>query len=205
MWEDAYEYDNKGYLKQKTRTNGAGDKYLYRFECNNAGYVIKISMVPLQGQDSGKIEFWSSYTYNARNQLIRINRYEGDNTAEGYETLEYADNGSLSILRVFVEEAAGAELLLGWKFNGATNRIGNGLRKAFVEPERTEFTFLDANSIYVSRYSNNLVQSVYNYTMTNRQSEIAGQLAQQTITGKQTFGVGGSPEVKNMRYEYVEK
>jgi hypothetical protein len=205
MWEDAYEYDGNGYPKQKMRTNGNGDKYLYKYECSSAGYIIKISIVPQQGQDSGKVTNWKSYTYNARNQVITINHYEDANTPEGYETLEYGNNGNLSVLKVYVEAPGDPELFLVWKFGGGNNRIGNGLRKAFVEPERTEFTFFDANSINVSRYSNNLVQQVYNYSMTDRHSEIAGQLAQQTITTKQTYPSAGTPEVNNMRYEYVEK
>src|SRR5688572_28195698 len=73
MWEDAYEYDGKGYPKQKMRTNGNGDQYLYKYECNSAGYIIKISIIPQQGQDSAKVTSWKSYTYNARNQVITIN------------------------------------------------------------------------------------------------------------------------------------
>jgi hypothetical protein len=205
MYEDAYEYDGKGYPKQKMRTNSNGDKYLYKYECNSAGYIIKNSIIPQQGQDSGKVTSWKSYTYNARNQVITINHYEDANTPEGYEALEYAANGSLYTLKVFIEAPGGPELFLAWKFTGTTNRIGNGLRKAFVEPERTDFTFFDANSITVTRYSNNMAQQVYNYTMTNRHSEIAGQLAQQTIASKQTFPSATTPDVNNMRYEYVEK
>lgn len=204
-WITTYEYDGSGYLKEKLMVNNSGEGVKFKFECNSAGHVIKGSRIPLNGADSGKVTNWTAYTYNGKNQLIQINYYSDNDDPEGYETLEYESNGGLSELKMYSEQAGGSKLQIKYHFNGVSNRIGQGLRRAFIEPDKKDLMFLDAKSIDISIYNSaGAVQSIYNYSMTGRQSEIAGQLSEQTITDKQTFPSASTPDVKKMRYEYVE-
>lgn len=202
-YEDAYTYDANGFLKEKLRVVSLA-KTRYIYECNNAGMVIKISQIPLTGADSGKVTQWSTYTYNGSNQLIKINYYLDEDTPEGYQTLEYAGNGGLANHKSYVEKLGGSVLLVYWKFNGASNRVNPGMRKAFIEPDKTEFMLLDAKTIDVTIYSNGLTQTIHNYAMSDRASDGPGLLTKQTITSKQTFPAASIPAAKAMRYEYVE-
>lgn len=203
VMEDTYEYDAAGNLKEKNRINfSIPSKFLY--ECNADGLVTKISVIDMSGADSGEVSQWSSYSYNARKQLVKINYYLGDDKPEGYETLEYYDEGGLAKIKAYVEGAGGSTLFVYWKYTGSSIRLSPGLMRAFIEPDKKEFMFMNAKSIDIELYAAGVVSSSTNHTMSDREAAAAGALGKQTITTKKTFPGIGPSTVKKMRYEYVE-
>lgn len=200
-----YEYDGSGFLKEKTVTNNSDIHIKYKFECNSSGIVMKASKILLNGVDSGKITNWTAYTYNSKNQLVKTSYYVGDDSPDGYELLEYSDNGGLSTVKIFGQQAGGSKILISYHFNGVSNRMAQGIRRAFIEPDKKDLMYFDAKSFDIKSYnSGGAVQSLYNYSMSGRKSEMAGTISEQIITDQQTWPAASTPDVNKMRYEYVE-
>lgn len=201
---DTYEYDSNGFLKEKNRVaNGKLLKFL--FQCNSAGQVIKMTTIDMYGIDSGKVHVWNGYTYNVQNRLIRMDLYESDDELLSYQELEYATNGGLVSILSYRLTMGEPELVQRWKFQGASGRVGPGMQKAFIEPDKKEFMNLDAKSYKVTTYAAGSIQSVTEVEMSGREAVGPGLLSKQTITLDNTFPIAGTPIVKNMRYEYVEQ
>lgn len=201
-----YEYNN-GSLSQAIKTNIYGvpvEKIIY--EWNNSGQMIKRTHIDIKGADSGKIVYYTSFTYNAKKQVIKVNNYLGDDTPGGYQTMEYADNGNILLLREYGEKPAGSILVYEWEYKGGTNRISPGIRKAWVEPFEKELPFFDATEIIHTTYEDGSVDTKYKYSMMSRKSEIPGHMSEQHMTYAMIDPVvWPAGEQHAMTYEYIEQ
>jgi hypothetical protein len=206
MREYTYEYDSEGSLKLKWLVNSSGKKtYKYIYETNSAGKAIKISQIPLTGADSGKVVYWSSFTYNAGGNPIRINNYMDDDVPAGYEILEY-DGGRLTERKQYGEKNGEAKMVFLSKYTGPTNRIHPGILKAWVEPFEPEMYFFSAEAIYISYYEDGDKENQHDFNLFSREAGPTGGLwSSQTISIKKSYPIPlPIMDHRYMRYEYVE-
>lgn len=201
-----YEYDGKGQLKQKTLTDGAGKPiagFLYTW--TDQGQVSKYTATALSGADSGKIDHWVSFAYNAGKRLVKMSNFLADDNLVSSQSLDYSDNGALLEMRLYSEKPAGSTLIYKYEYTGANFRIHPAFAKAWIEPGESNLIFYHATSFKVTQYDDGAVKSIQTYTMTDRKADDLGAgWTEQTITYKKTFPAGFNPDIRKMRYEYVE-
>jgi hypothetical protein len=201
-----YEYDGKGQLMQKIHSNGSGKpitKFLYTW--TDQGQVAKYTATELSGADSGKIEYWVSFAYNERKRLVKMSNFLADDNLVSSQSLEYNDNGALLEMRLYSEKPAGSSLVYLYEYTGANFRIHPSFMKAWIEPGESNLIFYHATGIKITQYDDGAVKSVHTYTMTDRKSDDPGAgWTEQTITYKKTFPAGFNPDIRKMRYEYIE-
>jgi hypothetical protein len=201
-----YEYDGKGQLKQKTITDGSGKPitgFLYTW--TEQGQVAKYTATVLSGADSGKVAYWMSFAYNEKKRLVKMSKFLADDNLISSQSMDYSDNGALLETRIYSEKPSGSSLVYLYEYTGANYRLHTAFWKAWIEPGEHNLIFFHATAFKITQYDDGAVKTVQTYTMTDRKAEAGGGLwDEQTITYKKTFPAGSSPDVRKMRYEYIE-
>ena len=134
-----------------------------------------------------------------------MSNFLADDNLVSSQSLEYNDNGALLEMRLYSEKPAGSTLVWLYEYTGANYRLNAAYWKAWIEPGDPNLIFFHATGIKIMQYDDGAVKSVFTYAMTDRKAETgAGLWDEQTITFKKTFPAGFNPNVRKMRYEYIE-
>lgn len=201
-----YEYDGKGQLKQKITTDGSGkpsSKLLYTW--TDQGQMVKYTATFLSGTDSGEVYHWVSFAYNERKKLIKITHFQDDDNPSSSQVLDYDDNGALLEMRSYSEKPEGSSLIYRYEYTGANFRIHPAFWKAWIEPGDLNLSYYHATSIKITQYDDGVVKTINTYAMSDRKTDDPSTgWKEQTITYQRTFPAGFNPDIRKMRYEYIE-